>query len=49
MLRRSEERPRRPRTPLDVWTSLRLAVMVLALWGIALLVLIDIDRLAALS
>lgn len=36
-----------PRRPLDLWTRLRLAAATLLVWGVALLLLIDVDRLAA--
>jgi hypothetical protein len=35
-----------PRTPLTLWTALTLAAIALALWGGAMLVLIDADRFA---
>ncbi len=37
----------RQRTPFNFWIGLRLAAVALALWGVALLLFIDVDRLAA--
>jgi hypothetical protein len=37
----------RPRTPRNFWIDLRLAAVALALWGGAILVLIDFGRFAA--
>ncbi len=35
------------RSPLGLWTRIRLAAAALLIWGVALLLLVDIDRLAA--
>jgi hypothetical protein len=37
----------RRQAPLNFWIGLRLAAVALALWGVALLLLVDVDRLAA--
>ncbi len=36
----------RPNSPVNFWTSLRLAAAALLVWGVALAVFIDIDKIA---
>jgi hypothetical protein len=35
------------RSPLRFWTMVQLGAAALAVWGVALLLLVDVDRLAA--
>jgi hypothetical protein len=39
-------RPMHGRLPIGFWTALQLAAAVLVVWGVALLVFVDVDKLA---